>query len=68
MYYYSHNSVSFRCSGPIKVAIVGSTGSVGTQALNVIRNMNKEETKFEVVALTARKNFELLSQQADEFM
>ncbi|UKK02353.2 1-deoxy-D-xylulose 5-phosphate reducto-isomerase [Theileria orientalis] len=55
------------CS-PVKVAIVGSTGSVGTQALNVIRNLNKNETKFEVVALTARKNFELLSQQADEFM
>eukprot|EP00375_Theileria_parva_P001967 XP_764642.1 1-deoxy-D-xylulose 5-phosphate reductoisomerase [Theileria parva strain Muguga] len=50
---------------------MGSTGSVGTQALDVIRNINKLESnsgpKFEVVALTANSNYKLLSQQVNEF-
>uniref|UniRef100_A0A3B0NAJ1 1-deoxy-D-xylulose 5-phosphate reductoisomerase, apicoplastic n=1 Tax=Theileria annulata TaxID=5874 RepID=A0A3B0NAJ1_THEAN len=58
-------------SGPIKVAIMGSTGSVGTQALEVIRNLNNleggSEPKFKVVALSAKSNHKLLSQQVNEF-
>lgn len=47
-----------------KVSILGSTGSIGTQALDVVR-ANKE--KFEVTALACGRNLELLSQQIEEF-
>jgi len=46
------------------IAILGSTGSIGTQALEVIR-ANKSE--FEVEVLTANSNADLLIQQALEF-
>ncbi len=46
-----------------KIAILGSTGSIGTQALDVVRK-NKD---LEVVALSAGNNIELLKQQIDEF-
>ena len=44
--------------------ILGSTGSIGTQALDVIR-ANRE--RFRVVGLAAGTNVELLAQQAEEF-
>lgn len=47
-----------------RIAILGSTGSIGTQALDIIKN-NRE--KFEVTALTAGKNIQLLSEQIKEF-
>lgn len=47
-----------------KVTILGSTGSIGTQALDVIRQ-NKD--KFQVTALACGSNTELLSQQIEEF-
>ena len=47
-----------------KIAILGSTGSIGTQALDVIRN-NRD--KFEVVALSCGGNVELLKKQEAEF-
>jgi len=47
-----------------RVAILGSTGSVGTQALDVIRNHRDE---YEVVALAAGRNADLLAAQAAEF-
>ena len=46
------------------IAILGSTGSIGTQALDVIRQ-NKD--KFEVEVLTAQSNAALLIEQAVEF-
>jgi 1-deoxy-D-xylulose-5-phosphate reductoisomerase len=46
------------------IAILGSTGSIGTQALDVIRN-NKD--RFEVEVLTAENNAALLIEQAAEF-
>ncbi len=46
------------------IAILGSTGSIGTQALDVIR---RHSDKFEVEVLTAHKNAELLIEQALEF-
>src|SRR6478735_7980331 len=46
------------------IAILGSTGSIGTQALDVVRS-NKD--KFEVEVLTAQENADLLIQQAAEF-
>ena len=47
-----------------KIAILGSTGSIGTQALDVIR---QNPDKFEVEVLTAYSNDELLLKQALEF-
>lgn len=46
------------------IAILGSTGSIGTQALEVLA-ANPEN--FEVEVLTAQNNAELLIQQAKEF-
>ena len=48
----------------IRVAILGSTGSVGEQALDVIRLLSD---RFEVVALAAHGNIERLRQQGHEF-
>ncbi|KEO74450.1 1-deoxy-D-xylulose-5-phosphate reductoisomerase [Anditalea andensis] len=47
-----------------RVAILGSTGSIGTQALEVIKS---HPDKFEVEVLTAQNNAELLIQQAIAF-
>src|SRR5690554_1530136 len=47
-----------------KIALLGSTGSIGKQALDVIR---QNSDKFEVEVLTAYSNDELLLQQAKEF-
>ena len=43
-----------------KIAILGSTGSIGTQALEVI---NEHDEKFEVEVLTAGSNVDLLIKQ-----
>lgn len=45
-----------------RLSILGSTGSIGTQALDVCRNLG-----FEVVALAAGSNAEFLEKQAREF-
>ena len=47
-----------------RIAILGSTGSIGTQALDVIRN-NRD--RFEVVALSCGSNVDLLKEQEEEF-
>ncbi|MFB1023188.1 MAG: 1-deoxy-D-xylulose-5-phosphate reductoisomerase [Vicingaceae bacterium] len=47
-----------------KIALLGSTGSIGKQALDVIR---QHPDKFEVEVLTAYSNDELLLKQALEF-
>lgn len=47
-----------------KIAILGSTGSIGTQALEVIREQSEF---FEVSLLTAGSNADLLIQQSLEF-
>lgn len=47
-----------------KIAILGSTGSIGTQALEVIK---ANEDIFEVEVLTAQQNADLLILQAAEF-
>ena len=47
-----------------RVVVLGSTGSVGTQALEVVRN---HRDRFEVVALAAGHNAELLEAQRVEF-
>ena len=47
-----------------RVAILGSTGSIGTQTLEVIRQHSSD---FQVEVLTAQNNADLLIQQALEF-
>lgn len=47
-----------------KISIIGSTGSIGTQALEVI---DKLHDKFEIIALAGGHNIELLKQQAKKF-
>ena len=46
-----------------KIAILGSTGSIGTQTLEIVR----ENTDLEVVGLAAGSNVELLEKQVREF-
>lgn len=46
------------------LSIIGSTGSIGTQALDIIRHRADE---FRVVALSAGSNFDLLVDQIKEF-
>ncbi len=47
-----------------KICVLGSTGSIGTQTLDIIRN-NPEE--FSAVSLTAGRNMELFRKQLEEF-
>src|SRR5260370_9884880 len=49
---------------PVSVAILGSTGSIGTQALEVVR---AHPGRFRVAALTANSDAETLLAQAKEF-
>lgn len=46
------------------ISILGSTGSIGTQTLDVVRSYPE---RFRVVALTAHSNWQLLAEQAREF-
>ena len=50
-----------------RIAIMGSTGSIGVQALDVIRNLNENGEEIEVFALSAHENIELLARQANEW-
>ena len=47
-----------------RLAILGSTGSIGTQTLDVVRN---NPDRFEVYALAAHRSIDLLVEQAREF-
>lgn len=47
-----------------RLAILGSTGSIGTQTLDIVR---QHPEKFEIVVLTANTNVELLASQIREF-
>ncbi|WP_035566809.1 1-deoxy-D-xylulose-5-phosphate reductoisomerase [Hymenobacter sp. IS2118] len=46
------------------LALLGSTGSIGTQALDVLR---QQPGRFRVAVLSAQRQWELLAQQAREF-
>ncbi|WP_440672916.1 1-deoxy-D-xylulose-5-phosphate reductoisomerase [Candidatus Pelagibacter sp. HIMB1715] len=47
-----------------KIAVLGSTGSIGKSLLNII---SKDKNSFNVVLLTANKNYKFLLKQAKEF-
>ncbi len=56
-----------------RIIILGSTGSIGTQALQVVAHVNdlakagKSPIRFEVAGLAAKKNAALLAEQARRF-
>ncbi|MBR1754701.1 1-deoxy-D-xylulose-5-phosphate reductoisomerase [bacterium] len=47
-----------------RITILGSTGSIGTQALEVVEKL---KDKFEIISLTAGNNVELLKSQIRKF-
>jgi 1-deoxy-D-xylulose-5-phosphate reductoisomerase len=47
-----------------KISILGATGSIGTQTLDIIR---KERENFKLIAVSANKNFQKLINIIDEF-
>ncbi len=49
---------------PKRIALLGSTGSIGRQTLDVVRQFPE---KFHIVSLAARSNVALLAQQVQEF-
>ena len=61
--YTLHNDEIITFAGMTKkrIAILGSTGSIGTQALGVVL---EQKDRFEVEVLTAHRNAELLIEQA----
>lgn len=46
------------------ISIIGSTGSIGTQTLDIVR---ENPLHFKIAGLTANSNIELLKKQIDEF-
>ena len=47
-----------------KIAILGSTGSIGKTLLNII---SKDKKNFEIILLTANKDYKTLLKQAKKF-
>ena len=47
-----------------KISIIGSTGSIGRQALEVIEKLGD---KFKIIALAGGNNVELLKKQAEKY-
>ena len=47
-----------------RIVILGSTGSIGTSTLDVIK---KDKKKFDIILLTANNNYKKLIQQAKKF-
>ena len=47
-----------------RIAILGSTGSIGKYTLDIIR---KDKKNFQIILLTANRNYKQLIKQANEF-
>ena len=47
-----------------KIAILGSTGSIGKSLLKIVQ---KDERKFDILLLTADKNYKIILEQAKNF-
>jgi 1-deoxy-D-xylulose-5-phosphate reductoisomerase len=50
-----------------KLAIFGSTGSIGRNSLEVVRNLNRNNYPVNIRILSANSNYELLYEQITEF-
>lgn len=48
----------------VRIALLGSTGSIGRQTLDIVRSFN---TRFRIIGLACRKDSELFKQQVNEF-
>lgn len=48
----------------MNIVILGSTGSIGTNALEIVR---KSKDKFRIVGISGHNNYELLLKQVEEF-
>ena len=48
-----------------RLAVMGSTGSIGTQTLDIVRNY---PDRFEITTLTANNQWQVLAERAREFM
>jgi 1-deoxy-D-xylulose-5-phosphate reductoisomerase len=53
-------------TSPRTISVLGATGSIGVNTLDVIRHMGGRHEAFEVVALTGSTNVPLLAKQAIE--
>lgn len=51
----------------MQISVLGSTGSIGTQTLDVVRNLNRNGYNISIKALSANKNISLLQKQIEEF-
>lgn len=49
------------------IAVLGSTGSIGKNTLEVVRNLNRNGYPVTVKYISANSNFELVAQQIEEF-
>lgn len=49
------------------ISVLGSTGSIGTQTLDVIENLNRNGYDIKIKALSANKNISLLKEQIQKF-
>jgi len=47
-----------------RIALLGSTGSIGTQALDIFSQYNEY---YEIIAMSTNENIELLEEQARRF-
>lgn len=62
--YFDDEAIFYKGDVSMKsISILGSTGSIGTSALDIVRNVNE----FKITALTANKNHKLLIEQIKEF-
>ena len=62
--FFMNQSPINQSTGQKAIAILGSTGSIGTQTLDIVTH---HPDKFRVVGLAAGKNIELLAQQIRQF-
>lgn len=49
------------------IAVLGSTGSIGKNTLEVVRNLNRNGYPVTVKYISANSNAELLANQIEEF-
>jgi 1-deoxy-D-xylulose-5-phosphate reductoisomerase len=59
-----HNINMALSNSPIKLAVLGSTGSIGKQTLDVVRAL---PGRFRIIGLSAGQNIKLLNEQINEF-
>jgi 1-deoxy-D-xylulose-5-phosphate reductoisomerase len=61
---YDNEEMNAETSRPVRLAVLGSTGSIGNQTLEIVRAL---PSHFQVVGLAAGENQDLLRRQVAEF-